>query len=222
MVRWNCSNIKVLIFLHWLFGGTFVAAQQQYASSSHEEGTESRHNSCGSATTIVDANDHHIVLNDNTANEHTCFAGILSDHNNVTAASGANYSRIQSEVENTSDVANVEEAVLSPIASRLTTGEQDEDDENDISLGSDMGIVQSIDDEYEPEIMQRILDARSYIQNVLATDPKYDKVRDRCFNTHESCTYWAVLGECQNNPGTFHVGANCIRIFQCFINLYLF
>jgi hypothetical protein len=95
-----------------------------------------------------------------------------------------------------------EEEVPSP-NSLLFAAEEPIVTDLDMALGADMGVLQSLDMEYTEEIYQNIRDARQYLQDVVMTEPKYQKVRGNCQNAHESCTYWAVLGECDNNPGKY-------------------
>jgi prolyl 4-hydroxylase len=79
-------------------------------------------------------------------------------------------------------------------------------------LGSDMGEAQSIDMNQAPAILDRITKARSYMEHQVAVDKKYDKVRSLCKNQHPSCAFWAVIGECESNPGYMQVG--CAPVCQ--------
>lgn len=40
---------------------------------------------------------------------------------------------------------------------------------------------------------------KEYMKQV-AVDDKYKEVRDECRVRHESCSFWAGIGECENNP----------------------
>jgi hypothetical protein len=71
----------------------------------------------------------------------------------------------------------------------------------DEQIGVDIGEPQVIDGSYTEAILHRIQAARSYLTEVVMVDDKYEKVRDVCVNKHASCTFWAVLGECEKNPG---------------------
>ena len=60
-----------------------------------------------------------------------------------------------------------------------------------------MGIPQTIDVNRQQQIHDKIAEARLYMNNVVNMEAKYDDVRDGCKNQHESCAFWAVLGECE-------------------------
>lgn len=66
------------------------------------------------------------------------------------------------------------------------------------SVGSEMGVAQSIDINRQAAIYEKIREARYYIHNVVNLEEKYDEVRDACKNQHESCAFWATLGEVSN------------------------
>lgn len=104
-----------------------------------------------------------------------------------------------------------EEEIHSPNSLLFTDEENISDEDEDFSLGSDMGLLQSLDADHRDEIYQRIRDARRYLQEVVMTENKYEKVRGTCQNAHADCTYWAILGECDNNPGymTVHCAPAC-------------
>jgi prolyl 4-hydroxylase len=63
----------------------------------------------------------------------------------------------------------------------------------------DLGVPQQVH-EYNEQVMQRLLDAEKYVRehvwNVAAVN---DRLGALCRNQHESCAYWAALGECENN-----------------------
>jgi prolyl 4-hydroxylase len=65
-------------------------------------------------------------------------------------------------------------------------------------FGSDLGVPQKIDD--SAAIRDRIDKARIYINDVVAVNKTYDKVRDVCKNTNELCTFYAVKGQCDVLP----------------------
>ncbi|CAJ1947715.1 unnamed protein product [Cylindrotheca closterium] len=79
-------------------------------------------------------------------------------------------------------------------------------------LGSDLGVEQSIDAIRAKECLATIESARKYVANEVMVDEKYAKTRDLCKNQHKDCTFWSVLGECENNPGYMHV--NCAPVCQ--------
>jgi hypothetical protein len=71
----------------------------------------------------------------------------------------------------------------------------------DEQIGADIGEPQVIDGSYKEAILHRIQAARSYLTEEVMADEKYEKVRDMCVNKHASCAFWAVIGECEKNPG---------------------
>jgi hypothetical protein len=68
-------------------------------------------------------------------------------------------------------------------------------------LGADLGEIQFLDAVHSEVIKERIREAQEYMMEVVMVEQKYDKVRSICKNKHASCTFWAVLGECEANPG---------------------
>jgi hypothetical protein len=65
------------------------------------------------------------------------------------------------------------------------------------SVGSEMGVAQTVDVTMQKEIMDKITEARWYMYNVVELEEKYDGIRDGCKNQHEQCAFWAVIGECE-------------------------
>jgi hypothetical protein len=74
-------------------------------------------------------------------------------------------------------------------------------------LGADLGEPQQLDEKNAEEIRERIAAAREYMQTEVRMNSTYEKVRPMCKNNHQSCAFWSVLGECENNPGYMLV--NC-------------
>jgi hypothetical protein len=77
-------------------------------------------------------------------------------------------------------------------------------------LGADLGEPQHLDEKNAEEIKERIAAAREYLQNEVMVNGTYEKVRPMCKNRHQSCAFWSVLGECENNPGYMLV--NCAPV----------
>ena len=73
-----------------------------------------------------------------------------------------------------------------------------------------MGVPQEIDAKRAQECKERIESARYYLENEIAPDPKMNFLLEGCKNKHSSCAYWAVLGECENNPNYMKV--NCAPV----------
>lgn len=78
------------------------------------------------------------------------------------------------------------------------------------SVGSEMGVAQTMDTNRAQEISDKIAEARYYMNNEVDIEEKYDGVREGCKNQHESCAFWAVLGECDNNPA--YMKAKCAPV----------
>lgn len=66
----------------------------------------------------------------------------------------------------------------------------------------DLGVEQTIDSKRADECLAKIEFAKDYVKNVVAKDPKQRPVLEGCKLNHENCAFWAVLGECEKNPGT--------------------
>jgi hypothetical protein len=77
-------------------------------------------------------------------------------------------------------------------------------------LGADLGEPQHLDGGNAEEIKERIAVAREYMQNEVMVNSTYEIVRPMCKNKHQSCAFWSVLGECENNPGYMLV--NCAPV----------
>ena len=82
----------------------------------------------------------------------------------------------------------------------------------DADAGSDFGEPQTIDPRYMDDIIARIAAAREYMQQKVQVEAKYDLVRHMCSNKNNNCAFWAVLGECENNPAYMHT--NCAPVCQ--------
>lgn len=69
------------------------------------------------------------------------------------------------------------------------------------------GVLQKLDGANFDEAAKFIEHWRSYMINVVMGDSSYSEVRDRCRNQHELCSFWAMIGECDNNPS--YMKTNC-------------
>lgn len=69
----------------------------------------------------------------------------------------------------------------------------------------DLGVEQTIDAKTADECRAKIEFAKDYVKNVVAKDPEQRPVLEGCKLNHKSCAFWAVLGECEKNPGTTHM-----------------
>ena len=104
---------------------------------------------------------------------------------------------------------DVDEEVISEASySGVTAPAPKEFDE----VASDLGVEQTVDQYRAEEILLAIEEARKYMTEEVMVHEKYDKTRDMCKNKHKDCTFWSVLGECENNPAYMHV--NCAPVCQ--------
>jgi prolyl 4-hydroxylase len=76
----------------------------------------------------------------------------------------------------------------------------------------DLGLEQSIDKELGDQVRERIDAARDYVKNDIAKNPKLRIVLEGCKLNHKNCAFWAVLGECEANPG--YMKKNCAPVCQ--------
>lgn len=176
MAPWNLTT--VLVFLLLSFGEVLPSSSEE---SSRTVGLDG-------ATTLL-AESENVV-------GHSFVDANATETNQRTAADNTTMPPILQQQE------GEEEEVLSSPNSLLFTGVPAEAmDDPDIALGSDLGVVQSLDAGHMEAIYRNIREARHYMQEVVQKEPKYEKVRGTCQNAHTDCTYWAVQGECDNNPG---------------------
>ena len=72
-------------------------------------------------------------------------------------------------------------------------------------VGTDLGEPQQLDATYSAEIYKAIEEAREY-RNEIQQDEKLASIHHLCKNNHASCAFWAVIGECDNNPAVSYIG----------------
>lgn len=99
----------------------------------------------------------------------------------------------------------VDECFTSAESSSSTISTPDTD--LSVPLGQDMGEPQLVDHRYAEAIASKVEKDRQYMKEEVMVQDKYQKIRGICKNNHESCTLWALLGECDKNPGYMEV--NC-------------
>jgi hypothetical protein len=78
-------------------------------------------------------------------------------------------------------------------------------------FGIQFGVAQVMDNALALDIIDRLEKAEVYMRDQVQVDPKYAKVRNTCRNQHESCTFWAVLGEVSVLCGL----CACVCVFVC-------
>jgi hypothetical protein len=68
------------------------------------------------------------------------------------------------------------------------------------------GVAQTVVGERAEDTKQRLLEATKYMKDRVLTATEDDilsQVAGECQLRHENCAFWAVIGECEKNPGMF-------------------
>ena len=55
-------------------------------------------------------------------------------------------------------------------------------------------------DDWKEDILAHLEDTKDYMFGVVFQDPKYVNVRKSCQNRNPHCTFWAVVGRCEDDP----------------------
>eukprot|EP00588_Corethron_pennatum_P016828 CAMPEP_0194310276 /NCGR_PEP_ID=MMETSP0171-20130528/7210_1 /TAXON_ID=218684 /ORGANISM="Corethron pennatum, Strain L29A3" /LENGTH=611 /DNA_ID=CAMNT_0039063817 /DNA_START=131 /DNA_END=1966 /DNA_ORIENTATION=+ len=63
------------------------------------------------------------------------------------------------------------------------------------------GEAQTIEGQKKVGTEEIVRKTMTYMRDIVIPDRKFDNVRKDCINRHGLCAFWAVLGECENNPG---------------------
>jgi prolyl 4-hydroxylase len=83
---------------------------------------------------------------------------------------------------------NIESPLSSPVAEK--------------NLGSDLGVPQVIDAPVDSAAIRDCIDrARVYMNEIVAVNSTYNKVRSICKNRKDFCALYAIKGQCDANPG---------------------
>lgn len=104
-----------------------------------------------------------------------------------------------------------EEEYDSPMISPDDMDEHQDDSVQPDDDGSDLGEPQGYMKDHHDEILAKIEQSRAYMEQVRAND-FYEPVHKLCVNKHADCSYWAVQGECDNNPK--YMRASCAPACQ--------
>eukprot|EP00978_Attheya_sp_CCMP212_P030230 scaffold110423_cov55-Attheya_sp.AAC.1 len=67
------------------------------------------------------------------------------------------------------------------------------------------GVEQEAEGAERQQVLDRMVEMKRYMETVVAVDPKYRRVKDKCENLHELCLFWAVVGECESNPEQMNI-----------------
>ena len=82
-----------------------------------------------------------------------------------------------------------------------------EDLSEELYFGLDMGVPQTLYDNFEDEQVDRIVQARTYLQQEIWVHGP-----NMCSNRMDACSYYAVVGECERNPA--FMKQNCAPMCQ--------
>jgi prolyl 4-hydroxylase len=66
--------------------------------------------------------------------------------------------------------------------------------------GKTFGVPQKVEGPHAKGTLLHIRETEKYMMEEVHADEKYREVREGCKNTHELCSFWAHLGECESNP----------------------
>jgi prolyl 4-hydroxylase len=76
--------------------------------------------------------------------------------------------------------------------------------------GVKFGVAQTCEGEHKVACQDIVSKMETYFQETVSK-PEFDKVRSRCQNKEALCSFWAAIGECENNPKymKIHCAAAC-------------
>jgi prolyl 4-hydroxylase len=77
-----------------------------------------------------------------------------------------------------------------------------------------LGVPQTIDPAHATAILDRLDRARSYMQQTVSMNKKYEKVRNTCKLTYANCTQDAALGRCENNETMGKMSYQCAPVCE--------
>jgi hypothetical protein len=81
------------------------------------------------------------------------------------------------------------------------------DDDGSAMVDTGFGVDQQAVGAHKENIMKRFQEIQGYMKDRVlkaSTDDVLSTVASDCQLRHELCTFWAVIGECEANPGMFH------------------
>ena len=83
-----------------------------------------------------------------------------------------------------------------------------DDDDGSAMVDTGFGVDQQAVGAHKQNIMKRFQEIQGYMNDRVlkaSTDDILSTVASDCQLRHELCTFWAVIGECEANPGMFSV-----------------
>lgn len=106
------------------------------------------------------------------------------------------------------------------------------DDDGTAMVDTGFGVDQQAVGAHKENILKRFQEIQGYMNDRVlkaSTDDVLSTVASECQLRHELCTFWAVIGECEANPGRFHsfyfvlleCYAQSIFVFHMFLPFHL-
>ena len=86
---------------------------------------------------------------------------------------------------------------------------------------TDFGVAQNIEGDSASEVVDLLYQTKVYMSTIVNVDPAYSSVRSDCRNHESLCTFWATIGECDENPAymKLHCAPACQSCEQLDINV---
>ena len=104
---------------------------------------------------------------------------------------------------------------LSLLLPGMTIKSQDDDD-GSLMVDTGFGVDQQAVGAQKEKIMTRFQEIQQYMNDRVlkaSTDDILSTVASECQLRHELCSFWAVIGECEVNPGMFCSVRACVYAF---------
>ena len=134
------------------------------------------------------------------------------ESNSDTGSSSGNSNSTECEIgpDGTCLVSKEVDDGMEAVLPGMTIKSQDDDGISMVDTG--FGVDQQSVGEHRTNIIQRFREIQQYMNDRVlkaSTDDVLSTVASECQLRHELCTFWAVIGECEANPGMFYVLCQC-------------